>query len=48
MYRNKWNGRTYTLVRSTNGIVLLKRDDGSEFEISNSEFKFSYVEVKHD
>lgn len=48
MYRNKWNGRTYTLVSSTNGKVLLKRDDGSEFEILSSEFKFSYVEVKHD
>jgi hypothetical protein len=41
---NKWNRNIYEIVSRRNGKVLLRRSDGSEFEIGESEFKFSYVE----
>lgn len=44
MFVNKWNGRKYELVSSTDGKVVLRRGDGSTFTIAISEFKFSYRE----
>lgn len=48
--KNKWNGKTYT-VKSFDGQadeVTLIREDGSEFTISQKEYKFSYREVENN
>lgn len=48
--RNKWNGKLYT-VKSFDGLadtVTLTRKNGSEFTISQKEYRFSYYEVKGD
>lgn len=41
---NKWNKKNYTLVEVKEKTVVLKRADGSVFEIQKSEYYFSYVE----
>ena len=46
--RNKWNGKLYTLTQDKGSSVILQRSDSSEFEISKSEFKANYYEVKED
>ena len=46
--RNKWNGKLYTLIQDKGSSVILQRSDGSEFEISKSEFKANYMEIKED
>ena len=46
--KNKWNGKLYT-VKSFDGPadeVTLIREDGSEFTISQKEYRFNYREVK--
>ena len=48
-YKNKWNGRLYT-VKSFDGPadeVTLIRDDGSEFTITQKEFRYNYYEVEN-
>lgn len=44
LVRNKWNKKNYTLVEVKEKTVVLKRADGSVFEIQKSEYNFSYVE----
>lgn len=44
LVRNKWNKKNYTLVEVKGNTVVLKREDGSTFEIQKSEYYFSYVE----
>ena len=41
--QNKWNKKSYLVVNVSWDKVELQRDDGSRFEISKSEFNFSYV-----
>lgn len=43
---NKWNGKNYMLTEDKGSSVILKREDGTTFEISKSEFKFSYRKYK--
>ena len=47
-YKNKWNGRLYVLVSDDGSNVTLKREDGSEFTISQKEFKYIYHEVTNE
>lgn len=46
--KNKWNNKIYTVksVDDTAGKVTLIREDGSEFTISQKEYKFNYREVE--
>ena len=46
--KNKWNGKFYTLIQDKGSSVILQRSDGSEFEISKSEFKANYMEINND
>jgi len=47
MVQNKWNGKLYEVIKRNSGKVLLKRvEDNKEFEITESEFNFSYREIK--
>lgn len=41
---NKWNGNKYKVVNTTDKTVVLERENKSQFEISKSEYFFSYVE----
>lgn len=46
--KNKWNGNTYT-VKSFDGKageVTLTRQDGSEFSITQKEYRYNYNEVR--
>lgn len=40
--RNKWNGGDYLVMEIKSNTVHLMREDGTEFEITKSEFNFSY------
>ena len=40
--RNKWNGGDYLVMEIKANTVRLMREDGTEFEITKSEFNFSY------
>lgn len=42
--KNKWNSNIYTVLSISDGTVKLQRSDGSEFTITQKEFKFNYVE----
>lgn len=44
--KNKWNGKNYMLTEDKGSSVVLKREDGTTFEISKSEFNFSYRKYK--
>ena len=44
--KNKWNGRTYFLIKAEGNDVTLQRDDGSQFTIQQSDFKFNYEKKK--
>lgn len=46
--KNKWNSNIYTVLSISDGTVKLQRSDGSEFTITQKEFKFNYVEVHYD
>ena len=37
--KNKWNGNNYEIGEKT---VKLKKEDGTIFEISKSEYQFNY------
>ena len=39
---NKWTNKTYELLEMTEKSVKLKREDGTVFEISRSEYQFNY------
>ena len=43
---NKWNGKTYTVKNCDGqvGEVTLIREDGSEFTITQKEYRFNYRE----
>ena len=40
--RNKWNRKKYLVVEIKSNSVCLMREDGTKFEITKSEFNFSY------
>lgn len=40
--RNKWNGKVYTVIERKEKTVVLKRGDGSVFEIQAGEFESIY------
>lgn len=46
--RNKWNGRYYQMLSIVQGKVTLKRDDGTQFVISEKEFNINYREVANE
>lgn len=46
--KNKWNNKIYTVLSISDGMVKLQRSDGSEFTITQKEYKFSYKEVEDD
>lgn len=45
-YINKWNGRTYRLLKEEEKEVTLQRDDGSLLVIEKGELNFNYREKK--
>lgn len=47
MVQNKWNLKLYEVVKKDGVKVTLKRTDGSEFEITLSEFYSSYRDVRN-
>lgn len=40
--KNRWNGGTYEVWEITEKTVKLKREDGTIFEITKSEYQFNY------
>lgn len=48
--KNKWNGKTYTVKSfdSPADEVTLIREDGSEFTITQKEFRYNYREVENE
>lgn len=48
LVRNKWNKKIYKVISESEGKVMLEREDGSQFEISESEFNFSYMEDENE
>ena len=40
--KNKWNGQIYEIVLDKGKSIVLKRYDGSIFEIAKSEFSKAY------
>ena len=47
MVQNKWNLKLYEVVKKDGIKVTLKRTDGSEFEITLSEFHGSYRDIRN-
>lgn len=41
---NKWNKKTYKVVKMTDKDVTLEREDGSQFTIVKKEYFSNYVE----
>ena len=41
--KNKWNGKLYSIIQIEDNIVELKRENGTTFKISKSEFYFAYI-----
>lgn len=39
---NRWSSKRYELLEMTEKSVKLKREDGTVFEISRSEYQFNY------
>jgi hypothetical protein len=39
---NKWSGKRYEVWEISEKTVKLKREDGTIFEISKSEYQFNY------
>ena len=48
LVRNKWNGKTYKVLETTDKIVKLQREDGTQFTIQKSEYFFNYSEKRVD
>lgn len=44
--RNKWNKKSYKVVKTDEKIVTLERENGEQFTIQKSEFNFTYVVEK--
>lgn len=44
LVRNKWNKKTYEVIEIANGLVTLKRTDGSVFRIYEKEYFLNYIE----
>lgn len=42
--KNKWNGKLYTVLDTTDCDVVLQREDGTKFTIQKKEYFFSYSE----
>lgn len=42
MVKNKWNSKLYEVVKEEGIKVTLKREDGSMFQITLSEFHSAY------
>lgn len=40
--KNKWNNNIYEVWEISEKTVKLKREDGTIFEISKSEYQFNY------
>ena len=47
MVQNKWNLKLYEVVKEEGIKVTLKREDGSMFEITISDFHSTYRDVKN-
>lgn len=45
LVRNKWNGKTYSVVSEAEDKITLKRQDGTTFTIAKKEFNFSYISL---
>lgn len=43
--KNKWNSKTYEVVKEEGITVTLKREDGSMFTITKSEFHSTYKKL---
>lgn len=43
--KNKWNSKTYEVVKEEGVMVTLKREDGSMFTITQSEFHSAYKKL---
>ena len=48
LVRNKWNGKTYKVLETTDKAVTLQREDGTKFTIQKSEYFFNYFEKRVD
>ena len=46
LVRNKWNGRTYEVLETTDKEVTLERDDKSTFSIAKQDYFFNYSEKR--
>ena len=44
LVRNKWNGKTYKVLETTDKTVTLQREDGSQFTILRKEYLANYFE----
>ena len=45
---NKWNKKTYKVIKMTDKEVTLERKDGSQFTIVKKEYFSNYVEKSVD
>lgn len=43
--KNKWNSKIYEVVKEDGIMVTLKREDGSVFQITLSEFHSAYKKL---
>lgn len=41
---NKWNKKTYKVIKMTDKDVILEREDGSQFTIVKKEYLANYFE----
>ena len=48
LVRNKWNGKTYKVLETTDKTVKLQREDGLKFIITKAEYFFNYSEKRVD
>lgn len=46
LVRNKWNKKTYEVLKIENGKVTLKREDGSVFTIVQKEYITNYIKER--
>jgi hypothetical protein len=40
--KNKWNGRSYRVIKVKEKTIVLEKENGEQIEIDRSEFNFSY------
>ena len=41
--RNKWNKKTYKVIKDEGAMITLERADGSKFTIQKKEFNCAYI-----